>query len=358
METSNPHSFYSLTLPQLESVFESLGEKSYRSRQLFKWVYQKGVERPSEMTDFSKVFRKSLENYFSFQLPKLFQKRISQDGTRKYLFEVGEGHRVETVLIPAEKRRTLCVSSEVGCNLACRFCFTGKQKLKHRLETHEIVGQFVQVQRDLGQDQPITNVVFMGMGEPLDNPEAVFDAIDILKNDLGLAIGRKKITVSTVGWVSRIPLVTHSGVRLAVSLNASNDEVRDQIMPINRKHPLKELMGACREHTRWANDRVTFEYVLLKGVTDSLTHAKELVQRIQSIPCKVNLIPFNEHPDSGFVRPESKTVFQFQKYLLNQGFNVTVRRTMGRDIFAACGQLTSVSKHLGGYQEVPTGVLG
>lgn len=350
--------FYGLTLTQLKEVLSSFDKAKYRAEQLYRWVFEKSVTDPEMMTNLSKSFRGELHQIFDFSLPQMVEKKVSQDGTRKYLFAVGQGLSVEAVLIPAEDRRTLCLSSEVGCNMACTFCFTGKQKLKRRLTPHEIVGQFLQVKNDLGPEVPITNIVFMGMGEPLDNCDSVFTAIDIFKNDFGLKLGRKKITVSTSGLVPQIPLVTASGTRLAVSLNAPNDEIRNQIMPINKKYPLKQLLDACVQHAQEAKDRVTFEYVLLKDVTDHLDHARMVADMLRRVPCKINLIPFNEHPDSGFQRPERGRVFEFQRILLNRGFNVTIRRTMGRDIFAACGQLTSLYKDHPQKQDVATGTLG
>lgn len=357
MEQAQKVDFYSLTPQQLRDMLQGLGKEKFRAQQLYKWVYEKNVTDPELMTNVSKEFRKHLDSLFDFKLPEMVDRRVSVDGTRKYLFDIGNRQTVEAVMIPSEDRMTLCLSSEVGCNLACKFCFTGKQKLKRRLTAGEIVGQFLQVKMDMGETR-ISNIVFMGMGEPLDNTEAVFDAIEIFKSDFGLNLSRKKITVSTSGLVPQIPLVTESGTRLAVSLNAPNDEVRNEIMPINKKYPLAMLMEACRVHAKETKDRVTFEYVMLKGVTDDLDHAEQVARLIKNIPCKVNLIPFNEHPDSGYQRPSRNRVFEFQKILLDKGFNVTIRRTMGRDIFAACGQLTSLYKGRPNQQNVATGVLG
>lgn len=349
--------FYSLTMDSLKSYLAGFDKAKYRAEQLYKWIYEKEVTTPEQMTNLSKEFRKQLHEIFDFSLPQMVEKKVSIDGTRKYLFAVGDNLSVEAVIIPSDDRNTLCLSSEVGCNMACTFCFTGKQKLKRRLQIHEIVGQYLQVKRDMG-DLPVTNIVFMGMGEPLDNTDSVFAAIEIFKSDFGLNLSRKKITVSTSGLIPQIPLVTQSGTRLAVSLNAPNDEIRNQIMPINKKYPLKALMEACAEHARQAKDRVTFEYVLLDGVTDHLDHAKQVAELIRKVPCKINLIPFNEHPDSGYQRPSRSRVFDFQRYLLSKGYNVTIRRTMGRDIFAACGQLTSLYKGHPQKQDVSTGTLG
>lgn len=350
--------FFNCNHHDLEKVLQGFGKEKFRARQIFKWVYEKRVFDPEMMSNLAKDFRSEVPNIFSFELPKIIEHRISQDGTQKFLFDVGDGQSVESVLIPADDRNTLCVSSEVGCNMACQFCYTGKQKLKKRLSVQQIVGQFLQVAQKLVEPVRITNIVFMGMGEPLDNTENVFKAIEILHDSHGINFSRKKITVSTSGLVPQIPLVTESGVRLAVSLNAPNDAIRDVIMPINKKYPLKELMAACIEHTEKARDRVTFEYVLLKGINDHPEHARQVYQLIKNVPCKMNLIPFNEHPDSGFTRPASQAVYEFQKYLLNKGIHTTIRRTMGRDIYAACGQLTSLHKEKPQFQDVATGVLG
>jgi 23S rRNA (adenine2503-C2)-methyltransferase len=340
IETRN---FYEFTLSELEGVLTGLGKEKFRAQQVFKWVYEQRVEKFEEMSNVAKTFRAELPAIFHFQLPKTLTELKSKDGTRKWLFDIGDGMSIETVLIPNKDRLTLCVSSEVGCNIACRFCFTGKQKLKRRLTAGQIVGQFLHAQDSLAKDGlRITNIVFMGMGEPLDNADAVFRAIEILHAPNGIGFSRKKITVSTSGIVPLMPLIAKAGVRIAVSLNAPNNEIRDFVMPINKKWNVNMLLEACREHVRESGDRVTFEYVLLKGVTDRLAHARELWDMVKDIPCKINIIPFNEHPGAGFERPEPESVVAFQNELIRLGAHVLLRKTMGRDIFAACGQLTSV----------------
>lgn len=335
--------FYECTLPELEQILTGLGKERFRARQVFKWVYERRVEDFERMSNVSKAFRAELPGIFHFQLPKVVQELKSKDGTRKWLFDIGDGMTIETVLIPNKERLTLCVSSEVGCNIACRFCFTGKQKLKRRLSAGQIVGQFLHAQDSLAQEGlRVTNIVFMGMGEPLDNPEAVFKAIEILHQPDGVNFSRKKITVSTSGIVPMIPRITASGTRLAVSLNAPNNEIRDVVMPINKKWDVWQLLDACREHAQVSGDRVTFEYVLLNGVTDRIEQARELWELVRDIPCKINIIPFNEHPGAGFKRPAPGTVIAFQNELIRLGAHVLLRKTMGRDIFAACGQLTSL----------------
>ncbi len=335
--------FYELTHKKLEEFLQENELERFRADQLFRWVYGRRETDFAKMTNMSKVARAKLAEILRFELPKTVKHLKSADGTEKFLFEVGGGDTVESVLIPADDRLTLCVSSEVGCNMGCKFCFTGKQKMKRRLTTAEIVGQYLAASSSVAaRDRRITNIVFMGMGEPLDNPDAVFSSIEVLRAPLGCNLSKKKITVSTSGIVPLIPRVTESGARLAVSLNGVNDEVRTQVMPINKRWPLKVLLESCREHCRQTGDRVTFEYVLLKGVTDSLESARALYRLTRDVPCKINIIPFNEHPGSGFTRPDESQVVKFQNELIRLGAHVLRRKTMGRDIYAACGQLRTV----------------
>jgi 23S rRNA (adenine2503-C2)-methyltransferase len=337
--------FYELTLPELKTELQGLGKESFRAEQLFRWIYGERCTDYDRMTNLSKAFRTEMSLMLDLTLPKVLTHLKSRDGTQKFLFEMGGGFSVEAVLIPSEGRRTLCLSSEIGCNMACDFCFTGKQKLKRRLTAGEIVGQFVQVMDRLDPGERITNIVYMGMGEPLDNVEAVFRSIEIFHSPWGLNLSRKKITVSTSGIVPMISKVTEAGVRLAVSLNASNNEVRTRVMPINKRWPIEDLLEACREHCAETGDKVTVEYVLMKDVTDSLEHARELVYLLRDVPSKINIIPFNEHPDSGFVRPPEERIVAFHSELMRLGAHVLRRKTMGRDIYAACGQLTSAHKN-------------
>lgn len=333
--------FFNLSLPEVTEAIKGSGKEGFRGQQLYRWVHALGVQDFDRMTNFSKPFRREVPEIFDFCLPEVSRVHRSVDGTTKLLFNVGAGKSVEAVLIPSTDRLTVCLSSEVGCNMACKFCYTGKQKLQRKLETWEIVGQFVQAARTLPPGKRITNIVFMGMGEPLDNTEAVFKAIEILHSPWGLNVSRKRVTVSTSGIVPMIPLVTEAGVRLAVSLNGVTDEIRSQLMPINRRWPLKELLKACREHCEASGDKVTFEYVLLAGVTDSLADARALHALTRSVPCKINIIPFNEHPGSDYHRPGEDTIVRFQNELIRLGAHVLRRKTMGRDIYAACGQLTT-----------------
>lgn len=336
--------FFDLSLPDLTQALKGLGKEGFRAQQLYRWVYGQNIQDFDKMTNLSKEFRKEVPELLDFSLPEVEKVHKSVDGTTKLLVKVAGGKSVEAVLIPGPDRLTICLSSEVGCNMACKFCYTGKQKLQRRLETWEIVGQFVQAARILPPGERITNIVFMGMGEPLDNCDAVFKSIEILHSSWGFNLSKKRITVSTSGIVPMIPKVAEAGVRLAVSLNGVNDQVRSEIMPINRKWPLAELLEACREHCRVTNDKVTFEYVLLKDVTDSLADARELYQLTKSVPCKINIIPFNEHPNSGFLRPSEDAIVRFQNELIRLGAHVLRRKTMGRDIYAACGQLTTAAK--------------
>lgn len=338
--------FFDLTLNDLKSYLKEIGDKPYRAAQLYQWIYKKKVYSVDEMTDLSLDFRKNLNQILKLERPQIVDHRISKDGTQKFLFDVGDGLTVETVMIPTETRKTLCVSSEVGCNLGCKFCYTGKEKLKKRLTAGQIVGQFIQVQDELNRQglTGLSNIVFMGMGEPLDNPKAVFDAIEIINETTGLNFSRKRITVSTSGIVPLIPLVTKSKAILAVSLNGSNDQVRSEVMPINKKWPISELLRACQEHISETGDDVTFEYVLLKDVTDKVEHAQELSRLLKGMRCKVNLIPFNEHPDSGYFKPDREQVLRFQNILLKYRIPTYIRHTRGEDIYAACGQLNAVNR--------------
>jgi 23S rRNA (adenine2503-C2)-methyltransferase len=318
------------------------GQQKFRAQQVFKWVYEKRVENYEDMSNVAKTFRAELPNIFHFQLPITKAELKSKDGTRKWLFDIGDGMTIETVLIPSKDRLTLCVSSEVGCNIACRFCFTGKQKLKRRLSAGQIVGQFLHAQDSLAKDGlRVTNIVFMGMGEPLDNADQVFKSIEILHDPNGINLSRRKITVSTSGLVPQMHRIADAKVRLAVSLNAPNNEIRSFVMPINKKYDVYQLLDECRRYYDRTGDRITFEYVLLKGVTDKIGQARELWDLVKDIPCKINLIPFNEHPGSGFERPDKESIVAFQNELMHLGAHVLLRKTMGRDIFAACGQLTS-----------------
>jgi 23S rRNA (adenine2503-C2)-methyltransferase len=357
-EANEKVNFYGLTVDDLKAFLKGLGKEQFRAQQIYKWVYEQRVTDIDEMTNLSKTFRAELPSHLTFALPGIVTHLKSIDGTQKFLFDMGEGNTVEAVLIPSDDRLTLCISSEIGCNMACKFCYTGKQKLKRRLTTAEIVGQFMQVHDSLAEGQRISNIVFMGMGEPLDNSDAVFKSIDILHSQWGMNFSRRKVTISTSGIVPEMWKVAKAKARLAVSLNGSNDTIRESVMPVNRRWPIKELMQACKDYYKETKDMITFEYVLLKGVTDQLEHARELVKLTRSVPCKINIIPFNEHPGSGFERPSDAVVEAFHQELMDLGAHVLLRRTMGRDIFAACGQLNSVHKEHPGQMDISNSKLG
>lgn len=343
-----PANFYSFTLEGLQEYLKKFGKEKFRAQQIYKWVYESRVNNVDEMSNLSKDFRAELKQILNFEMPPVIKHLVSVDGTQKFLFDVKDGNTVEAVVIPSDDRLTLCISSEIGCNMACKFCFTGKQKLKRRLTADEIVGQFMQVHDSLqreGQGRRISNIVFMGMGEPLDNSDNVFKSIDVIHSQWGINLSLKKITVSTSGIIPEMYKVANAKVRLAVSLNGYNDEVRSEVMPINKKYPLKDLLEECKRYYRATGEKITMEYVLLKGITDQIEHAQKLVKLLKDVPCKINLIPFNEHPGSGYERPSDETVQAFHTEAMRLGAQVLLRRTMGRDIFAACGQLATKIEH-------------
>lgn len=329
-----------MSLKELEGFLKGMGKESYRSKQIFKWLYQQEARFFDDMTNLSKAFREELkENAFISEL-QAKKIEVSKDGTKKYLFLLSDGEAVESVLIPEEKRLTLCISSQVGCPLDCGFCLTGTMGYKRNLTVSEITGQVLAVNRDLGQEQKITNIVFMGMGEPLLNYDNVIRAIGILTSDEGMRIPTRKVTLSTAGVVpNMLKLGDESKVNLAVSLNATTDGVRDRIMPINRKYPLKVLLQACRKYPLPNRRRITFEYVMIRGLNDSMEDAARIVKLLKGIPSKINLLPYNESEGSSFRRPSEETINKFHKYLSDRHITVIVRSSKGSDISAACGQL-------------------
>ena len=322
---------------------QGLGEKPFRAKQLTRWIHHAGESDFSRMTDLAKGFRDKLSASAVIEPPRLLSDKTASDGTRKWLLEVGTGNAIETVFIPETSRGTLCVSSQVGCALACQFCSTGRQGFNRDLTVAEIIGQLWWANKALspGSSRAISNVVLMGMGEPLLNFENVATALELMLDDNAYGLSRRRVTVSTSGIVPAMDqLRVRCPVALAVSLHASNDALRDELMPINRKYPLKELMAACRRYIESApRDFITFEYVTLDGVNDSAAHARELIRLVQDVPCKFNLIPFNPFPDSGFKRSAPEAIRRFQHVLMDEGLVATVRKTRGDDIDAACGQL-------------------
>lgn len=330
-----------------------------RARQIWQWIYQKGVRDFDAMTNLSKSYRSELAEQFTIEIPEVVERQVSEDGTRKYLVRIEGGHEVETVFIPEENRGTLCVSSQVGCTLNCSFCHTGTQKLVRNLTAGEIVGQVMLARDDLGEwpepgrnpnseSRLLSNVVLMGMGEPLYNFEAVRDAVNITMDNEGISLSRRRITLSTSGVVPEIARAADEiGCLLAVSFHATTDEVRDQLVPINKKWNIQTLLAALKAYPRLSNsERITFEYVMLKGVNDSDADARRLVQLINGIPAKINLIPFNEWPGAPYERSEANRIKSFSDIVFAAGYASPVRKPRGEDIMAACGQLKSASEKI------------
>ncbi|MGI9289959.1 MAG: 23S rRNA (adenine(2503)-C(2))-methyltransferase RlmN, partial [Gammaproteobacteria bacterium] len=307
----------------LEAFFSSMGEKPFRARQLMQWLYRRSVLDLSRMTDLSATLRERLGTDISFTLPVVSSRQQSVDGTVKWLLDVGNGQQIEAVFIPEKGRGTLCVSSQVGCAMDCPFCATGRQGFNRNLTAAEIIGQVIHAVLDLGgtgEDSPVTNVVFMGMGEPLANYREVTAACDLLTDDLGFGLSRRRVTVSTSGLVPQIKrLAEVSDVALAISLHAANDELRNELVPINRKHPIAELLDACWDYATATNSKqVTFEYIMLEGVNDSREDALELVELLKNRPAKVNLIPFNPVAGTPYGRSPQKRVDAFRKVLMDR----------------------------------------
>jgi 23S rRNA (adenine2503-C2)-methyltransferase len=328
---------------ELASRLVEMGLKKYRAAQVFGWIYRNGASSFEEMTNITKAERSLLSDAFCITSPAVVRTELSRDGTRKFLLELEDGHTIESVLIPDEDRLTLCISSQVGCAQACRFCLTGNSGFTRNLKSHEISDQVLEASRILKQEgtRGISNIVLMGMGEPLANLEEVLKALKIITGDRGLGFSPRRVTVSTAGLVPEIDTLGKSGVKvnLAVSLNATTDEVRDRIMPVNRRYPIRQLLAACKHFPLDPRKRITFEYVMLKGVNDTQKDALRLTRLLRGIKCKVNLIPFNPFPASEFGRPDDTTVKRFQKILLDHHYTAPVRESRGRDISAACGQL-------------------
>jgi 23S rRNA (adenine2503-C2)-methyltransferase len=333
----------SLSLDELKEKLVAMGLKAYRAGQIFAWIYQQHAGSFDEMTNIAKAERELLSEVFAITAPTVLLVERSSDGTRKFLFGLSDGHTIESVLIPDEDRQTLCISSQVGCRQACRFCLTAQSGFIRDLKAHEIIDQVLEVSRILRREgsRGITNIVLMGMGEPLANFEEVARALRTITSDKGLGVSPRRVTVSTSGLVPEIGRLGASGLRvnLAVSLNATSDEVRDRIMPVNKRYPIRELLTECRRFPLEPRRRITIEYVLLKKVNDSPEDALRLAKLLRGLKCKVNLIPFNPYPGSGFQRPDDAAVRRFQKVLLDHHYTAPVRESRGRDISAACGQL-------------------
>src|SRR3989304_10562901 len=330
-----------LNLSELEDFVLKLGLQKYRGRQLFHWVYGKCADSFDVMTDLSKEIRELLSQKAYISKLIEIRKQVSSDGTEKFLFELEDGHRVESVLIPEEERLTLCISTQVGCGMGCTFCLTGKRGLIRNLKSSEIINQFLTIQKNLPGDKWITNIVFMGMGEPLANYKNTIKAIEILTHPHGIAFSARKITLSTSGLIPQIKRLGESGlnINLAISLNASADEQRCIIMPINNRYPLPKLLEVCKKYPLKKRRMLSFEYVLIKGLNDSPEDAVRVTKLLRGIRCKINLLPFNEFPGSQYKRPLEESVLKFQEVLVNHHFSVFIRKSRGADILAACGQL-------------------
>jgi len=349
----------------LASFCAEIGEKPYRAKQLLRWIHQSGEADFAGMSNLAKVLRAKLSATAVVKSPQVISEHISADGTYKWLLDVGAGNGIETVFIPEPSRGTLCISSQVGCALECTFCSTGRQGFNRNLRVAEIIGQLwwankvlgatneeigskpkhlvgePRVVQSSGHSHTVSNVVMMGMGEPLANFENVATALDLMLDDNAYGLSRRRVTVSTSGLVPAMDrLRERCPVALAVSLHAPNDELRDQLVPINKKYPIKDLLAACQRYLETApRDFITFEYIMLAGVNDSVAQARELVKLVRDTPCKFNLIPFNPFSNSGYERSSSEVTYRFRDVLMQAGLVTTVRKTRGDDIAAACGQL-------------------
>ena len=340
-----------LTKAEIKSLLNKINLPNFRASQIWNWIYRSGTIDFNEMTNISKELRSLLSKNFNIWRPKISSTHQSQDGTIKWLLKLDDGNEVETVWIPDEERGTLCISSQVGCTLTCKFCHTGTQRLVRNLSSSEIVGQ-VMLAMDQLKDWPsasenrlLTSIVLMGMGEPLFNYENVKKALEIIMDHSGISLSRRRITLSTSGIVPEIKKCGDDlGVNLAISLHATNDNLRNELVPINKKYDIKQLLDAVRSYARISNARrVTWEYVMLKGVNDTAQDAKNLVKLIKGIPSKINLIPFNEWPCSPYECSEEDSINNFAKIIMKAGYASPIRTPRGRDVMAACGQLKSLS---------------
>lgn len=343
-----------LPLPAMEAFFDSIGEKKFRATQVLKWIHQEGVDSFDEMTNLAKPLRERLKEVAEIRAPGIIYEGESKDGTRKWVLEVSDGSYVETVLIPSENgnRRTLCVSSQVGCSLDCSFCSTGKQGFERDLTAAEIIGQVWVATRGAAdrkdtRKRPVTNVVMMGMGEPLMNYDNVVPAMKLMLDDNAYGLSKRRVTLSTSGVVPKLDqLGDEMDVSLAISLHAANDELRNVLVPINRKWNIRALLDACHRYLAKCDDAriITIEYTMMKDVNDQIHHAEELAALLKELPCKINLIPFNPFPHSGYEKPSRNQVMRFQQRLYELGYTAPVRATRGDDIDAACGQLVGQVK--------------
>ncbi|MFC3678938.1 23S rRNA (adenine(2503)-C(2))-methyltransferase RlmN [Bacterioplanoides pacificum] len=346
-ETAEKINLLGLSPAKMEAFFADLGEKKFRAQQMLKWIHQYGEADFGKMTNMSKGLRAKLAEVSEISLPEVIYDKTSKDGTRKWVMRMAGGSSVETVYIPEKERGTLCVSSQIGCSLDCSFCSTGKQGFNRDLSAAEIIGQVyvaAMAFHEPGErrERKITNVVMMGMGEPLLNFDNVVDAMALMMEDNAYGLSKRRVTLSTSGVVPMIDkLATVTDVSLAISLHAPNDELRNQLVPLNKKYPIKTLLESVNRYLSGLPDRrkATIEYTLIDGVNDELEHAEQLAQLMKQVPCKINLIPFNPFPNSGYKRPSNNRTYRFRDHLINAGHIVTIRSTRGDDIDAACGQL-------------------
>lgn len=346
-----------LSFEELKTVLEGVGEAPFRAKQVWHWIYHQGVTDFNQMSTLSKLAREKLRQFFTVTHPKICTELTAEDKTRKWLMEFQDGQRVECVYIPEEDRGAVCLSTQVGCKQGCKFCHTGTQKLQRNLTAGEIVGQFMTA-RDSYHEWPtptdtnryLSNIVVMGMGEPLHNFDNLKTALLILTDGDGIGISKRRVTVSTSGVADKIPLLAPLGVKLAVSLHAPTDSVRDAIMPVNKKFPLKDLMLACKEYQRLIPHRqfITMEYVLLKGINDSPADARALMQLVKGLEVKFNLIPFNPWAGCPFEPSSMKTIQKFASVLESKYFAAPIRNSRGQEIMAACGQLKSAQEKKSG----------
>ena len=343
-EESGKINLKDLTLSDLETLISSLGKEKYRAAQIFKWLYQQGVESVDEMTNLSKDVRKMLGEIATISRLEIARIQTAADGTKKVLFRLSDGKFIESVVIPGKTHLTLCVSTQAGCRMGCAFCLTGKQGLKRNLRPSEITDQVNILKKQLPEGKEIGNVVLMGMGEPLDNYANVLKAAEIMSSDIGLAFSGRKITLSTCGLAPMIQKLGQDAcVNLAVSLNAADDETRSVLMPINKKYPIGTLIDACKGYEMPARRRITFEYILIEGVNASVKDAEKLARLLRGVRCKINLIAFNEYPGSHYKTPSPETIEAFRKVLIKHNYTTVLRKSKGSEILAACGQLSGES---------------
>lgn len=336
------YNFYDLTLNELETIIGALGKEQYRSRQLFKWIYNKNILDFSEMSNISKGLQVIFKGMFNVNPLEIKETLTSRDGSVKFGFLGEDGNPIESVLIPEKGRNTLCVSSQIGCRMGCKFCVTGKMGLIRNLTVSEIIGQLMGVRQYMQKTwngERITNIVFMGMGEPIDNLDNLINALAILKEPMGLDFSHRKITVSSVGLIAGLNTIEPKAAGIAISLNAADDTTRTYLMPINRMYPIRDIIYFVKGFKGSRRTRITFEYVLIKDVNDSPDDAKRLSEILTGLRCKINLIPYNESPYIDFKTPSAKNIEQFHSYLINKNFTAIVRDSRGQDINGACGQL-------------------